>query len=92
MQFVDPSSYKTVARIFKSRLDRGVVQSHKDLVYVYTLEVLVQHLRLLLCIPRSPMQLILFLDLDLFCLLSTCEDQIPNYLTGSSSHAAINAS
>jgi uncharacterized UBP type Zn finger protein len=37
-------------------------------------------------------QLILLLDLCLQCVLSMCKGQVYKHLTGSSSHAAINAS
>jgi len=92
MQVVHQHSYETVAGIFESRFDSSVFQSQEYGVYVDALEARIEHLRLLLRIPRSPMQLVLFLNSYLRCLLSTFKGQISKYLTGSSSHAAINAS
>lgn len=92
MQVVHQHSYETVARIFESRFDSGFFQSQEYGVYVDALEARIEHFRLLLRIPRGPMQLVLFLDSYLRCLLSTCKDQMLKNLTGSSSHADINAS
>jgi hypothetical protein len=92
MQLVHELSYETVAWIFESRLDIGILQSQQYRVYVYTLEAFVEHLRLLLGISRSSMQLVLFLNSNLHHLLSRCQNQMSGYRTGSSSHAAINAS
>jgi len=92
MQGVHQHSYETVAGIFESGFDSGVFQSQEYGVYVDALEARIEDLRLLLRVPRSPMQLVLFLNSYLRCLLSTCKGQILENLTGSSSHAAINAS
>ena len=83
---------KAMAGILEPRFDGRITQSQQYRIYVYTWEVLVKHLGLLLRIPRGPVQLVLFLDSYLRCLISTCKDQILKNLTGSSSHADINAS
>jgi len=66
---------KAMAGILEPRFDGRITQSQQYRIYVYTWEVLVKHLGLLLRIPRGPMQMVLFLDLHLQHPVSLCIGQ-----------------
>jgi hypothetical protein len=78
--------------IYETRLNRRISQSQQYRVYADTGEVLIEHPCFLLSIPRSPMQIVLLLNL---CLRSSSAYMLircGNCRTASSSHAVINAS